>query len=1129
MPPQYEDDDEEDKKPGPPAGFVEDQDRWNLQGKGPVARPGAPAAAAAKPAQRQPRGGTEPSRDEMIEGMSKLSGVYGQKEHPEVDLASEGIEDIRSGEYQRGAHKLFGALGETLRPLAPLMGEAGLGPLVKGLGASIIGGQVGKHVLPAVGITPELGEDIGTYGAPLATLPRAIYRGTRGGTSYEPRTPYRAGRPELTGAQEPAPEGLPRTRAAGAPPEAAAAGPIAPEQPLAPPTAGSLLDVLARRKFGRPYDVLTSEEKAVVARDVGTPEVERRVTRGEAPGVVERRAENMPLPTRSPEAGAPRIAPPGQANAEPAPSGTLPRTGPPAAPPPTTIGGETIPRASLDEILRQATGQRRGQPSEEGKPPPVDPMKQEFPDPAIRQFARANGAELVRAAGENMDAVQAVHDLSNVEIRQAAINAGIDVGQKHVGSRMLLGEAQVSRQDLIDQMIRQGVKAEDIPGLAGKEAVPYTKPMPIPERAKNTRFGVDDLFVHYHELAHAIIAGLHGFNPEEIASHRHPLTQGAHAAASVLFDFRNLFGSRHGQLDPAKLSGGVGEKFLEVLAGGQAAGEVLNGMPKDVNFTASGDKDMAARFMTAMGIPKSDWVKMWDQAYDRAKAKLTPEVVAIIKDEATRREDNLSPMYHYSGNRVAHIVERVRDATEEARTGTQGYATPVGAEAYRSGQQALPFPESRAPEGPVRPTGAQTLKAFRPPQNTYKFEVFDNTQPGAKEVEVQAVDRKTAWKKLGQMGRYSYSKMLSEEKPEPGPPLQLPPKGSTTPLFKKPADVGEKPTVADFVDAMRQRNKQLGLKPVIAADQPEAALGRALKIGEAELDFQRMRPNSGEQWYNQDAKRYDTALQKYHDALKDPTKLTIAKAIQAGMSLGNKTIPAITNTLDAIDEWQRTGKIPLKNPATKGAWPNGQFNAYMHGFRTLQNLINKKGEAGAVDWLMSQHPTSEIRQFRPSASGKAADMQYGAMALGDKYGPFFLNNMGIAEKLTADLWFSRTWNRWMSTPFQSILKDGKRTQQVVESPRNPGERAIMEDFARTLAQKKGLEIKQVQAILWNYEQALYKLHGFQNAEQPSYGQAAEALVRERIQRRDAQGGAGTPRARQDAGTRRSPRDVRGSP
>jgi hypothetical protein len=40
---------------------------------------------------------------------------------------------------------------------------------------------------------------------------------------------------------------------------------------------------------------------------------------------------------------------------------------------------------------------------------------------------------------------------------------------------------------------------------------------------------------------------------------------------------------------------------------------------------------------------------------------------------------------------------------------------------------------------------------------------------------------------------------------------------------------------------------------------------------------------------------------------------------------------------------------------------------------------------------------------------------------GPKIGTFALNQHGIQEKITKDMWFSRTWNRWMGT----MLEDGQ--------------------------------------------------------------------------------------------------------
>lgn len=94
----------------------------------------------------------------------------------------------------------------------------------------------------------------------------------------------------------------------------------------------------------------------------------------------------------------------------------------------------------------------------------MDQVKIDFPDPAVRQKVRANGRAVVEATVDDPRTLDAIHKLSNLEVGQAAKNAGIDVPQ-FVGSRKGL-QGQVSRQELLDQMIAKGVKPQDIPGLA---------------------------------------------------------------------------------------------------------------------------------------------------------------------------------------------------------------------------------------------------------------------------------------------------------------------------------------------------------------------------------------------------------------------------------------------------------------------------------------------------------------------------------------------------------------------------------------------------------------------------------------------------------------------------------------
>jgi len=135
-------------------------------------------------------------------------------------------------------------------------------------------------------------------------------------------------------------------------------------------------------------------------------------------------------------------------------------------------------KPTIDSVVNQAVGvkplqrnvplkaQLRPITPAEPAPEPVDPIKERYPDPEIRRYVRANGPELVDAVGDDKALLYKLHNLKNVEVREAAVNSGIELGTKHAGSKQLLGPEQVSRQEIFKQLLAKGIKPEEILELA---------------------------------------------------------------------------------------------------------------------------------------------------------------------------------------------------------------------------------------------------------------------------------------------------------------------------------------------------------------------------------------------------------------------------------------------------------------------------------------------------------------------------------------------------------------------------------------------------------------------------------------------------------------------------------------
>lgn len=270
---------------------------------------------------------------------------------------------------------------------------------------------------------------------------------------------------------------------------------------------------------------------------------------------------------------------------------------------------------------------------------------------------------------------------------------------------------------------------------------------------------------------------------------------------------------------------------------------------------------------------------------------------------------------------------------------------------------------------------------------------------------------------------------------------------------------------------------------------------------------------------------------------------TLVAAVGAPQSFGN---PAGRNkdiALQAYEVFRRTGQFPEKGivldelgnvQSTGKYWTQrGVSEQYI---AVLNTLIREVGPAKAADWLVTPHAIRELRELKRRAtkelgdvvfkgdgtmnvSGKAADEKPGAFIFGPKGGQFMGNLLGFPGT-TTDMWYSRTWNRYAGTSREGIGALGDTG--LVEQPRNLVERANMADLSRKLTGRLASEQdlvatlgrppteRDTQAILWYFEQQLYKSLGI-NVTPQSFGEGAATYAA----RAKAQGGTGIKRATPD--------------
>ena len=190
-------------------------------------------------------------------------------------------------------------------------------------------------------------------------------------------------------------------------------------------------------------------------------------------------------------------------------------------------------------------------------------------------------------------------------------------------------------------------------------------------------------------------------------------------------------------------------------------------------------------------------------------------------------------------------------------------------------------------------------------------------------------------------------------------------------------------------------------------------------------------------------------------------------------------------------------------------------------YKDVDGDINK-----LIEFFEKPQPVSKLRKYNdkvPDVDGNvrkvAVGKRNGAFIFGEKIGAFYQNMIGIGDTITMDLWWSRTWNRYMGTMLSTV----KGKEVIQETPRTDRERDIMRKAVTLAAEKLNLDVSELQAVIWYFEQELWTKAG-NVSPSFSYVTAVEALnskikTDEETQKRFSEAGADLTAAekrRQDA-------------
>lgn len=244
--------------------------------------------------------------------------------------------------------------------------------------------------------------------------------------------------------------------------------------------------------------------------------------------------------------------------------------------------------------------------------------------------------------------------------------------------------------------------------------------------------------------------------------------------------------------------------------------------------------------------------------------------------------------------------------------------------------------------------------------------------------------------------------------------------------------------------------------------------------------------DSGADWYRKDLDTMEEITKKLFPETKQAEKMTIFKALLAALSGGARPKENYQYAAEAFANYLKSGEFSGSSPYRvneKGVEKQLGRQGELAADKLNKLLQETGGEKQLADYLLTKHDKTIYGN----------EDAYGALDLGPKFGRFFLNMTGHADEVTVDLWATRTFNRWMGTPFRQQAGKAVLPDVPTDEERNIMIRAFNE-IGDKISKETGVELSamDVQAVLWYYEKDLYS--ELATVDRNSFGNAAKSYA-----------------------------------